>query len=105
MARGKKNPTFEESVDELEQIIEQIESGEVGLEESLARYEQGMKLIVHCRSVLDRAERRIAELTKTASGDLVVTESGEQEAVEQAEAPASGQAEGGTGPDDDEPPF
>lgn len=58
-----RKPKFEEAVDQLEQIIEGIESGDTGLEDSLVRYEQGMKLIQHCRSILDTAEKRIAELT------------------------------------------
>lgn len=55
--------TFEQAVEQLEQIIEKIESGEVGLEDSLSAYEQGMKLIGHCRSVLTKAETKIEELT------------------------------------------
>ena len=60
---------FEEAVAQLEAIIEGIESGEVGLEESLAQYEKGMKLIAHCRSILTAAEKRIVELTADAEGD------------------------------------
>ncbi|MEM1107521.1 MAG: exodeoxyribonuclease VII small subunit [Planctomycetota bacterium] len=59
----KKAPSFEQAVDQLEVLIEQIESGEVGLEEALKRYEDGTKLIQRCRSILDSAEKKIAELT------------------------------------------
>ena len=58
-----KKPKFDEAVDQLEQIIKGIESGDTGLEDSLDQYEQGMKLIKHCRLILDTAEKRIAELT------------------------------------------
>ncbi|MBI1367773.1 MAG: exodeoxyribonuclease VII small subunit [Planctomycetes bacterium] len=67
-------PGFEASLAQLEAIIEAIESGDVTLEESLERYGQGMKLITHCRSVLDRAESKIKELTLTADGKIAETE-------------------------------
>ena len=63
-------PRFEAAVQELEDLIEQIESGEIGLEAALRQYEQGTRLIRHCRGILDRAERRIAELTVTPAGGL-----------------------------------
>ena len=60
--------TFEESVAQLEQIVGAIESGQIGLEESLAKYEQGMDLVKHCRGILDRAEKRIEVLMQGADG-------------------------------------
>lgn len=65
-----KQPTFEQAIEQLEDIVEQIESGEVGLEEAIDRYEAGQKLIQRCRGILDKAERRIAELTEDAEGNL-----------------------------------
>lgn len=58
--------TFEQAVELLESINDRIESGEIGLEQSLAEYERGMRLIAHCRRILDRAEQRMAELTPGA---------------------------------------
>ena len=58
----KKQPTFEEALAQLETLAEQIERGEIGLEESIAKYEQGMKLVAQCRSILNRAEQRVREL-------------------------------------------
>jgi exodeoxyribonuclease VII small subunit len=63
-----KEMTFEESVTQLEQIVAAIESGQIGLEESLAKYEQGMNLVKKCRTILDRAEKRIEQLTATGEG-------------------------------------
>jgi exodeoxyribonuclease VII small subunit len=63
-----KPQTFEESLANLEQIVAAIESGQIGLEESLAKYEQGMDLVKRCRSILDRAEKRIEQLTQTPDG-------------------------------------
>jgi exodeoxyribonuclease VII small subunit len=55
--------SFEEAIERLEGIIDRIERGEVGLEESLTEYERGVGLIRRCREVLDQAEQRIAELS------------------------------------------
>lgn len=63
-----KEPSFEQAIDRLEDLIEQIESGEVGLEAAIEQYEQGQALIKRCRGILDKAERRIAELTQDADG-------------------------------------
>jgi exodeoxyribonuclease VII small subunit len=72
-----KEPSFEQAIDKLEDLIEQIESGEVGLEEAIAQYEQGQALIKRCRGILDKAERRIAELTQDADGEPAITEADE----------------------------
>ena len=55
---------FESALAEVESIIERIESGEVGLEQSLADYERGIQLIAHCRGKLDSAQLRVVDLTK-----------------------------------------
>lgn len=65
---SKKKPDlstlrFEEAMEQLETLIEQIEEGEVGLEESIDAYQRGMGLLKHCRAVLDRAEQQIEQLT------------------------------------------
>jgi exodeoxyribonuclease VII small subunit len=64
----EKTQTFEESVAQLEQIVAAIESGQIGLEESLAKYEQGMALVKRCRAILDSAEKRIEQLSETKEG-------------------------------------
>ncbi len=62
--------TFEEALSELEQILADIEGGQVGLEESLAKYERGNFLIQHCRGVLNNAQKQIDLLSKSANGSL-----------------------------------
>jgi len=47
----------------VEAIIERIESGEIGLEESILEYERGVGLLRRCRDALQKAERRVADLT------------------------------------------
>jgi exodeoxyribonuclease VII small subunit len=55
--------SFEHAMAALEAITDRIESGEIGLEQSMAEYERGMRLIARCREVLDTAEQRVAELS------------------------------------------
>ena len=49
----------------------EIENGELGLEESLVKYERGNFLILHCRGVLTSAEKQIEQLTRGKDGRLV----------------------------------
>jgi exodeoxyribonuclease VII small subunit len=51
--------TFEESLLELERMVRELEDGRLGLEDALARYEQGVILIKSCYQQLRRAEQRI----------------------------------------------
>jgi len=58
------NPlTFEQALAELEGIVQELEDGQVGLEESLARYEKGVGLIKRCYAQLRQAEQKILLLT------------------------------------------
>lgn len=57
---------YEEAIDELEAIIERMEKGETGLEESLREYARGDSLIRRCREILDDAEQRIERITGEA---------------------------------------
>ena len=54
--------TFEEALAQLQTLVEALERGDGSLEESLARYEQGMKLVAYCNDLLDKAELRVQEL-------------------------------------------
>ncbi len=60
--------SFEDALGEVEAIIDRIESGKVGLEQSISEYERGAKLIKHCREVLQRAELRVQDLTGELMG-------------------------------------
>ncbi len=53
---------YEDLIEELETIVDRIESGEIGLEESIKGYEDGIGLVNRARKILDRAEQRIVEL-------------------------------------------
>ncbi|MEM0983232.1 MAG: exodeoxyribonuclease VII small subunit [Planctomycetota bacterium] len=61
--------SYEDAVGELEAIIDRIESGEVGLEDSITAYERGMALVKRCRGVLDQAEQRIETLEASRLAD------------------------------------
>jgi exodeoxyribonuclease VII small subunit len=54
---------FEQAFRELESLVERLERGEVGLEESLEAFERGLALQRVCEQALDRAERRVEILT------------------------------------------
>lgn len=66
----EKMPGFEDSLQELEAIIEKIESGQVPLEESIDQCVRGKKLIAHCESILARVQDRLKELQIDADGKL-----------------------------------
>ncbi len=55
---------FEKSLSELEQLVGEMDGGELSLEESLLRFEQGIKLIRSCQRALAEAEQRVEVLTK-----------------------------------------
>ncbi|RMG09168.1 MAG: exodeoxyribonuclease VII small subunit [Planctomycetota bacterium] len=57
------SPSFEERFAALEAILTELESGELSLEDSLRRYEEGVKTLRACREVLRQAEQRMEELT------------------------------------------
>lgn len=59
---SKAEPTFEEAMKRLETIVQAIEQGKIGLEESIKQYEEGMALIRRCRGVLSDAELKIQHL-------------------------------------------
>ena len=66
--------SFESSLAELEKIVEQLESGEMPLEESLKLFESGVRLSRECRERLNEAERRIEILIKDGEGKLSLSE-------------------------------
>ena len=64
--------TFEQSLDELEKIVKQLEDGDLPLEKSLELFENGVKLSRECRERLTNAERRIEVLMKDSNGNFNV---------------------------------
>ena len=73
MAQKKKDPedsSFDESLRRLEKIVEQMEQGDVSLEESLKLYEEGIALSRTCAQKLHQAELTIKRLGKDLEGNL-----------------------------------
>ena len=60
---------FEHSLDELEQLVEKMEQGEMSLEDSLAAYERGVGLYRRCQAALEQAELRVRLLTDPEQPD------------------------------------
>ncbi|MBP1646955.1 MAG: exodeoxyribonuclease small subunit [Bacteroidetes bacterium] len=77
MAQKKKDPgeaTFDESLRRLEEIVAQMEQGEIPLEESLKLYEEGIALSKVCAQKLQQAELTIKRLGKDLEGNLKLFE-------------------------------
>lgn len=66
-------PTFEQALDQLEEIVHQLEEGEIGLAEALGHYEKGIGLLKQCFGLLERAERRIEVLSGVDAAGNPVT--------------------------------
>ena len=62
---------FEQVIERLEQVVEELEGGELTLEQSLARYEEGVKLSRQLTRTLDDAEKRIEKLMTGEGGEPV----------------------------------
>lgn len=62
--------TFEQAMERLEEIVRQLESGELPLDETVQLYEEGMHLAAFCRKKLNAAEKRVKMLVINEVGDL-----------------------------------
>ena len=59
---SKKDINFEDAISKLNDIAEELESGNLSLDESMAKFEEGMKLSKSCKEMLDTAEKKITML-------------------------------------------
>ncbi|MEN1681181.1 MAG: exodeoxyribonuclease VII small subunit [Planctomycetota bacterium] len=69
-----EEPTFEQSLEELEAVVTALESGELGLDQALERYESGVTSLRRCHQQLEHAERRIEVLSGFDADGNPVTE-------------------------------
>jgi exodeoxyribonuclease VII small subunit len=67
-------PTFEESLNKLENIVDQLEKGDLALEDSLKLFEEGVGLSSACKRELDAAEGQVQMLVKQRDGSLKAEE-------------------------------
>ena len=69
-----KKPNFEASLKELEEIVEQLEKGDLKLDETLAKYEMGIKIYKRCYQILESTEKKINVLLKDRDGETYTEE-------------------------------
>ncbi len=62
--------TFEKAMDQLEQIVQKLETGELSLEESIKKFEEGVKLSSYCQKKLDETEKKVTVLVKSKEGQI-----------------------------------
>lgn len=70
----QESQTFEQSLGRLEEIVRQMERGDVPLEQALSLFEEGTALVGSCTKLLDEAELKVVQLTKGADGTPQKTE-------------------------------
>jgi exodeoxyribonuclease VII small subunit len=68
--RKKKDEGFEEHLDALERIVEELESGELALDDSMARFQEGVERLKSCTKMLESAEKQVRVLVRDADGEL-----------------------------------
>ena len=70
---ARKEPSekkFESALEDLEQVVEQLESGDLALEDSLAAFEKGVGLVKFCNQKLNEVEKKVELLIKNKEGKL-----------------------------------
>ena len=62
--------TFEQSMKQLERIVQELEDGDLPLEKAIKKFEEGIKLTQFCSAMLDETERKVSVLIKNAEGQV-----------------------------------
>jgi exodeoxyribonuclease VII small subunit len=68
--KDQQNKKFENALAELEEVVEQLETGELALEDSLAAFEKGVGLVKYCNQKLTEVEKKVELLVKDKEGKL-----------------------------------
>ena len=66
----EENKNFEEMMKDLEKIAKDLESGDLSLDESVKKFEQGMEISKSCSKILEEAEKKISILIKDCEGQI-----------------------------------
>ena len=74
MSKEKSEINFEESMEKLEKIAKELESDDLSLNDSVKKFEEGMKISQDCKKVLDEAEKKITILIDDTEKDFDVEE-------------------------------
>lgn len=72
--QSSEEPGFEASLAEVEKIVANLESGELGLAASLEQYEQGIKQLKRCQTLLDQADQKVTMLSGFDADGNPITE-------------------------------
>ena len=67
---NKKNQSFEEAIENLEDIVARLESGNLPLDDSIKQFEEAMKLIGYCEQKITSAKQKVKMLTEAADGTV-----------------------------------
>ena len=70
----KKKLSFEDALKRLEEIVSQLESGEISLDESLKAFEEGRELVGFCLNKLDEAEQKVKKLEVGKDGKVKLSD-------------------------------
>lgn len=73
MSEKKENKSFEELMEELESIVQELEKGNLNLDDSVAKFEEGMKISKECNKILENSEKRISILLEN-NGEITEEE-------------------------------
>lgn len=77
-SKAKINPkedfNFEEELEKLEGLVQELESGKLSLDDSLNKFEVGLKLYKNCKSLLNDAEKKITVLSENLKEDEYIAE-------------------------------
>ena len=65
----KKSVNLEKALSDLEEIVEELESGDLPLEKAMKKFEEGIKLTRNCQAALKEAEQKVEILLQSAGGD------------------------------------
>jgi exodeoxyribonuclease VII small subunit len=71
---AKKSINLEKSLADLEAIVEELESGELPLDQAMKKFEEGIKLTRGCQAALKEAEQKVEILLKSAGGEEALEE-------------------------------
>jgi exodeoxyribonuclease VII small subunit len=74
---GGDSPTFEAALQQLEEVVQKLEKGELTLEQSLTLYEEGIRLSRLCHAKLEEAEGKIEMLVKNSRGEAALDRNGQ----------------------------
>jgi len=68
---ARKNINLEKSLTDLEELVEELESGDLPLEKAMKKFEEGIKLTRACQAALKEAEQKVEILLKSAGGEAL----------------------------------